>query len=183
MTSLFRSPADSWFRELTRIVLIVLFAFAAADKLLHFGGFITAIGSYQILPARTERFAAIFIIMAEFAIALGLLTRRWRQAASLAAILLLTTFTAVYLVADAEEVCGCWFTLTLNMGGPVHILQNLVFIGLSVLTWLDSQPPSSRPVVSSISSSGSHSAAAQESDDGRLGQVKMRDFEFGGKEV
>ena len=142
MKGLFRSPADSWFRELTRLVLVGLFTLAAADKLLHFDGFITAIGSYQILPAQAERFAAVFIIMAEFAIALGLLTKRWRPAACLASVLLLTTFTAVYLATDPEKVCGCWFTLTLNTGGPVHILQNLVFIGLSVLTWLDSRSPS-----------------------------------------
>jgi hypothetical protein len=160
MPGLFRSSADSWFRVLTRIVLVVLFTIAAADKLTHFGGFITAIASYHLLPARTERVVAIFIIMAEFAIALGLLTKRWRQAASLATVLLLATFTAVYLVTDPEKVCGCWFTLTLNTGGPVHILQNLVFIGLAVLTWLDSQSPSPKPGVSSISYPGSHSTAA-----------------------
>jgi uncharacterized membrane protein YhaH (DUF805 family) len=171
MPGLFRLPADSWFRALTRIVLVALFAIAAADKLTHFGGFITAIASYHLLPAGTERVVAIFIIMAEFAIALGLLTKRWRQAASLAAVLLLATFTTVYLVSDPEKICGCWFTLTLNTGGPVHVLQNLVFIGLAALTWLDSQSPSPRPGVSSIPYPGSHSTAAQATDDGGLGQV------------
>jgi uncharacterized membrane protein len=172
MTVPFRSRAASWLKTLTRIVLVALFTLAAIDKLAHFSGFITAIWSYHILPERTVRFAAIFIIMAELAIALGLLTKRWRQSACLAAVLLLATFTIVYLVAPPEGICGCWFTLTLNTGGPVHILQNLIFIGLSVLTWLDSQSSSTVSGVSSVSYPESHSTAAQESDDGRLRHVR-----------
>src|SRR5215218_1834251 len=118
MPGALRVRAASWLRELPRIILLVLFALAAVDKLTHFGGFITAIESYRLLPEGAARFAASFIIMAEAAIAFGLLTRRWRRPASLAAVLLLTTFTGVYLVAKPAGVCGCWFTLTLNTGGP-----------------------------------------------------------------
>lgn len=171
MTGLFRSRVAPWLKGLTIIILVALFTLAAVDKLAHFGGFITAIASYHLLPDGTERFAAIFIIMAELAIGLGLLMKRWRQAACVAAVLLLSTFTIVYLFASPEGICGCWFTLTLNTGGPVHILQNLVFIGLSILTWLDSRSYTTTGA-SSVSYTESHSTAAQESDDGRLRQVQ-----------
>ena len=148
----------SLLREIPRFVLVALFIFAAIDKVIHFGGFVTAVQSYQLLPTRLEHSAAIFFIMAEFAIALGLLTKRLRRQACLAAVLLLATFTAVYLAIKPAGVCGCWFTLTLNAGGYFHILQNLVFIGLALLTWPD-RSPSLDP--SSTLYPGSHSTAPQ----------------------
>ena len=164
LTARLRTLPASLLRELPRIILIALFSFAAIDKLIHFDGFVTAIHSYKLLPSNLESFAAIFFIMAEFAIALGLLTTRWRRAACLSAVLLLGTFTLVYLAVDPGRVCGCWFTLTLNSGGYFHILQNLVFIGLAILTWMDHRTP--KPVPLSVPYSTSTSTA--ESDDGRL---------------
>lgn len=166
------SRAASWLKELPRFILIGLFAFAAVDKIFHFHGFVTAVQSYRLLPAQVEYAAAIFFILAELGIALGLLIRRWRRSASLAAVLLLALFTGVYLVARPESVCGCWFTLTLNTGGSFHILQNLVFIGLAVLTWFDSKPSSSSSDTSSDFYSQRHSTAAQQADDGRLNHVR-----------
>lgn len=154
----------SLLKEIPRFVLIGLFGFAAVDKVIHLEGFVTAVESYHLLPASLVRPAAIFFIMAEFAIAFGLLTKRWRSAACLAAVLLLGTFTVVYLAVSPARVCGCWFTLTLNSGGYFHILQNLVFIALAILTWMDHKP--SKPDASSAFYSTSTSTA--ESDDGRL---------------
>lgn len=153
----------SLLRELPRFILIGLFSFAAIDKLIHFRGFVAAVQSYQLLPSRLENSAAIFFIMAEFAIALGLLTKQWRRPAAVSAVLLLGTFTVVYLAVRPAGVCGCWFTLTLNSGGYVHILQNLVFIALAILTWMDHEP--SKPAPSVLYSNNPSTA---ESDDGRL---------------
>ena len=144
-TAALRMLPTLFLRELPRIVLIALFAFAAVDKVTHFRGFVTAVESYELLPAKINYPAAIFFIFAEFAIALGLLTKRWHRPAALAAVLLLATFTTVYLVAHPAGVCGCWFTLTLSSGGYFHILQNLIFIALAVLTWFDSRSVSFRP--------------------------------------
>ncbi|HEV7396441.1 MAG TPA: MauE/DoxX family redox-associated membrane protein [Pyrinomonadaceae bacterium] len=164
VTARLRTLTASFLRELPRFILIALFGLASIDKLLHFRGFVAAIQSYQLLPARLESFAATFFIMAEFAIALGLLTKRWRRAACLSAVLLLGTFTVVYLAVNPGRVCGCWFTLTLNSGGYVHILQNLVFIGLAILTWVDHK--SSKP--DPLSESYPTSTSTAEADDGRL---------------
>ncbi|HEX8119430.1 MAG TPA: MauE/DoxX family redox-associated membrane protein, partial [Pyrinomonadaceae bacterium] len=132
-----RSHAGKWMREVPAFILAALFAVAAVDQLTHFGGVATAVKSYRLLPAGAERGAVSFIIMAELATALGILLRRWRRPACLAAVLLLSCFTAVYLSTSPASFCGSRFTLTLNTGGPVYILQNLVFIGLAVLSWAD----------------------------------------------
>lgn len=163
-TESLRTLPASFLRELPRLILIALFSIAAIDKLFHFDGFVTAIHSYEVLPAWLEYFAAIFILMAEFAIALGLVTKRWRGPACVSAVLLLATFTVAYLAVDPTQVCGCWFTLTLSSGGYFHILQNLVFIALAILTWMDHR--STRPDASSGLYSTSSSTA--ESGDGRL---------------
>lgn len=161
MRGLFRSrPSSSWLNELPRFILIALFIVAAVDKVTHFSGFVSALGTFHVLRGGTERFAAIFIITAEAAIALGLIFRRWRRPACVAAGLLLATFTAASLAAPPRLVCGTWFTLTLNTGQPIYIFQNLVFIGLAVIAWMDAHPPSAEPDTSSNSNPNRHSAAA-----------------------
>lgn len=140
-----RPRVTRWLKPLPGMILAALFAVAALDQLTHFGGFVVAVRSYHLLPAGAERFAAIFIIMAELATALGLLLRRWRRPASLAAVLLLAGITAIYMVAIPEGICGSRFTLTLNIGGSLPILQNLAFIGLAALTWVDNPPRPTKP--------------------------------------
>lgn len=162
-TESLRALPASLLRELPRLILIALFSFAAIDKLIHFRGFVAAIYSYQLLPSGLEPYAAIFFIMAELAIALGLLTKQWRRTACLSTVLLLGIFTIAYLAIDPANVCGCWFTLTLNSGGYFHILQNLVFIGLAILTWMDD-----RTLKPDALSESYHSPSTAESDDGRL---------------
>lgn len=171
MRGIFRSRVSSWLKELPRFILVALFGYAAIDKLLHFQGFVAAVQSYQLLPDRIEYSTAIFFIIAELAIAIALVTRRWRRQASISAVLLLGLFTTVYLMARPESVCGCWFTLTLNTGGSFNILQNLIFIGLAIITWLDSKSLSSRSGLSSISPPDRHSTVLPQPGDGRLNQV------------
>src|ERR1044072_3132120 len=165
-TALRKFPA-LFVRELPRIVLIALFTFAAIDKVLHFRGFVTAVESYELLPVKLSYSAAIFFVIAEFGIAFGLLTRHWRRQAALAAVLLLALFTIVYMVASPSGVCGCWFTLTLSSGGYFHILQNLIFIALAVLTWTDSRSLSTESNIHPLPAE-SNSSALQEFDDGSL---------------
>jgi uncharacterized membrane protein YphA (DoxX/SURF4 family) len=164
LTERLRTLPASFIRELPRIILIALFSLAAVDKLFHFRGFVAAIQSYHLLPSKLENAAAIFFLMAEFAIALGLLTRRWRRPAALSAVILLSTFTIVYLAVNPVGVCGCWFTLTLNSGGYYHILQNLVFIALAIVTWMDHKPSRRKTELDLYPDRPS----TVESDDGRL---------------
>jgi hypothetical protein len=152
MRGLFRShSSSSWLNELPRLILISLFTLTAIDKATHFDGVIAALSSFGLLRAGTERFVAIFIITAEFAIALGLVLRRSCRPACIAAALLLVTFILASLVAPPQLTCGTWFTLTLNTGRPIDIFQNLVFIGLAVMAWMDAQPPPAESDTSSDS--------------------------------
>jgi uncharacterized membrane protein YhaH (DUF805 family) len=161
MRGLFRSrPSSSWLNELPRFILIALFIVTATDKAAHFNGFVNALWTFHLLRGGMERFAAVFIITAEFAIALGLLLRRWRRPACGAAVLLLATFAAVSLLSPPKVTCGTWFTLTLGTGRPIQIFQNLIFIGLAVMVWLDAQPTPAEPEASPVSSPVSHSAVA-----------------------
>jgi hypothetical protein len=58
LTERLRTLPVSLLKELPRFILIGLFSFAAIDKLIHFGGFVTAIHSYQLLPSWLEHYAA-----------------------------------------------------------------------------------------------------------------------------
>ena len=128
--------------QLPRIILAGLFCFAGFDKLLHYSKFLSTLESYHILPPTMEGYVAPFIIMAELGICAGLLRRSSVRVAALSAMMVLAGFTLVY-VTSPEEACGCWFTLTLATGKPIHIFQNLLFIGLATLAWMGSQKPSS----------------------------------------
>jgi len=161
MRGLFRSrPSSSWLNELPRFILIALFMVTAVDKAAHFNGFVNALWTFHLLRVGTERFVAIFIITAEFAVALGLLLRRWRRPACGAAVLLLATFTAISLIVPPKVTCGTWFTLTLNTGKPLQIFQNLIFMGLAVMVWLDTRQTPGEPESSPVSSPAGHSAVA-----------------------
>jgi hypothetical protein len=120
------------------IALVALFGFAATDKLAHFWRFVLAIHSYKLVPVSIETTTAVFIILSEFLVAVGLLFHKWRRLSALLSLTLLSMFTIVYLIAAPEELCGCWFSFTLSKGGPWHIAQNIVFAGLALFVWLDS---------------------------------------------
>lgn len=126
-----------------RIILAGVFCFSGLDKLAHYAKFLTALESYRILPPATEVYFAPFIIISELAISTGLLRRSWVRIAALSAMMLLVAFTLVY-VSSPEKTCGCWFTLTLATGKPIHIFQNLIFISLATLTWMGSRLPLSQ---------------------------------------
>jgi uncharacterized membrane protein YphA (DoxX/SURF4 family) len=165
-----RRSIVSFSRVLPILLLVVLFGFSAIDKLIHLSGFTIALHDYHVLPVSTERYAAFFIIMAEATISIGLLIRRWRRSACLSGALLLAFFTIVYLAAAPEGACGCWFTLTMAKGRPLHIIQNLIFVGLAVLTWLDSRILTDEPEGAYPIYAGLNSAVYKgEPDSGKLG--------------
>jgi hypothetical protein len=132
-------------RWLPAIALIGLFGLAAADKLLHFWRFVLALHSYHLVPVRFETAAAVFIILAEFLVALGLLFHSWRRLSALLALALLATFTTIYLIAAPEDLCGCWFSFTLSKGGLWNVIQNTVFAGIAMFVWLDSAQQGTAP--------------------------------------
>jgi uncharacterized membrane protein YphA (DoxX/SURF4 family) len=125
---------------LSTVFLAVVFLFAGIDKVFHFGGFVTALASYAVVPAAVARYLALPVILSELWVGVGLLIPRWRPTAALAAALLLAVFTvalAVNLVYSPGSLCGCWFTITLGRSTRLHVLQNVVLLALAVSVWLD----------------------------------------------
>ena len=117
--------------------LVALFAFSAADKLLHVGGFINAIDDYKILPIPLGALLAPLLIAAEFAVAVGLALRRWRRVAALQAAGLMALFTIAILsqrLLGRRGICGCWFSIT-ALPDNAHLVFNVLVLGLSLAVW------------------------------------------------
>lgn len=124
-----------------------LFLYAGVDKLLHYSGFVNALGNYVLMPRGWAPVFAPPVILAELAIGAGLLVRPWRRTAALLGAALLAVFTVALLVnarLGDNGICGCWFSLTLARGTGMHTLFNLLFIALAGFAWADARQQSER---------------------------------------
>jgi uncharacterized membrane protein YphA (DoxX/SURF4 family) len=120
--------------------LAAIFLFAGFDKVYHYEGFINALNSYSLIPRGGAQLLAMPLILAEICTGLGLAVASWRRHAAFTATALLALFTVALTVNHfirPGSICGCWFTLTLAKGTKLHILQNLVLLGLSISIWYD----------------------------------------------
>lgn len=126
---------DRVVRALSLTLLVGLFLFSGTDKLLHYGGFVTALGSYVVLPRGVAPYIAPALIGSELWIAVGLMIQRWRPSASaLGAVLLLVFAVALFVnrYYNPGAICGCWFTLTLGKSTALHVTQNLLLAAVAV---------------------------------------------------
>ena len=118
------------------LVAAVLFL-AGLDKLFHYAGFVNALRSYILVPTGWADFLAAPVIGVEMVVAVALLLPATRSMAAAGAAILLAVFTAA-LSADLwlgnQEVCGCWFSVTVAPGGW-HVFQNLILIALAANGW------------------------------------------------
>ena len=123
--------------------LAAIFLYAGIDKAFHYDGFVNALASYAVVPAGLAQILAPAVIVAEVWIGLGLLWRPWRAQAALVGAAILGVFTialAINQVYAPGTDCGCWFTFTLAQGTGMHIVQNLVFLGLALTLWWGERP-------------------------------------------
>lgn len=124
---------DRWVRFGSIVLLASLFLLSAFDKLLHYDGFLTAVGNYVILPTGVAPYVAPIVICTEFLGGFGLLVNGWRRpAAFLISILLLiyAIMLSINKYYNPSAICGCWFSITLGESTLTHIIQNLL------LAWL-----------------------------------------------
>lgn len=128
--------------------LAVVFLYAGLDKLFHYGGFLSALRGYLLVPDGWEPGLAPSVILVELWLGCSLFSRPWRGRAAAAAAGVLSLFTLATAInarwAPGVE-CGCWFTLTLGESTASHILQNLVLLGLALSIWLDERGPAGQP--------------------------------------
>ncbi len=127
-----------WIPKLPVFFVAIVFVLAGIDKLFHYSGFVTALGSYALLPQSFAPFVAMPLIGVEILVGLAIFSSRLRASALLAAATLLATFTValtVNLFVLPGSICGCWFTVTLGTATEAHIAQNLFMLGLTLIGW------------------------------------------------
>ncbi len=127
---------------LSALFLSGVFLYGGIDKALHYDGFVNALTSYSAVPGALANLLAPVLILAELWIAVGLLWHRWRAAAAITAAGVLVLFTsalAANLGTPPGSLCGCWFTITLAKSTPIHLVQNLIFLGLALTVWRQAQ--------------------------------------------
>ncbi len=94
-----------------RVVVAGAFVFAGVIKAAHPGAFATEIDHYRMLPASASTLAAAALPYAEILAGLGLLLRKWRDAAALLLALMLAAFVVALASAWARGLdirCGCF---------------------------------------------------------------------------
>lgn len=132
-----------WISVVSAFFLAAVLLYAGIDKAFHYNGFVDALTSYVLVPAGLAQTLAPAVILAEIWIGLGLLWKPWRGWAALTGAVTLGVFTialAVNQIYAPGTVCGCWFTVTLGQSSAMHIVSNLVLMGLALTLWWDLRP-------------------------------------------
>lgn len=117
------------------LLLAAIFLFSGIDKIVHYQGFINALMDYVLVPRGTSSTLAPVVIAVELCIGIGLLLRPWRRQAALVAAGTLAVFTTALVfnyLYGGRGICGCWFTITLAKSSEMHVLQNLLLLGLAL---------------------------------------------------
>lgn len=125
--------------------LSIIFLYAGVDKVVHYDGFVNALGSYALVPTSLAAGLAPAVILLEVLVGLGLLFSSWRSRAALLGAATLAVFTValvVNLIVAPGSVCGCWFSITLAESDGAHIGLNLLLAGLALTLWAQGQEPS-----------------------------------------
>ena len=129
------------FIEIISLLLIVLFVYAAASKLLDIDKFSAQIGQSPILTA-VAPLLSWAIPFLEFGVALLLASMRYRLIGMYAAFFLMFTFT-VYVIAvlrfSPYVPCACGGVIE-TLGWKGHLYFNIAFTALSYTgVWLQSK--------------------------------------------
>jgi len=125
------------------LILSVIFLFSGADKAFHYEGFVNALRNYVLVPRGTAPYLAMPVIAVELLVGAGLLLKRHRAAAALAAAALLSLFSLAVgfnHLYGARGICGCWFTITLAKGTGMHLAQNLLLAAIALVVWWEARP-------------------------------------------
>jgi hypothetical protein len=123
---------------LCSIGLALVFAAAAAPKLLNPDAFSLAIYRYQLLPHSLVNLLAIYLPWLELCSAAFILWPRYRDAAAMLALGMLVMFTAAIGISMARGIdvsCGC-FTLSADAHqlGWTNVLRNVAL--LAAAAWV-----------------------------------------------
>lgn len=122
--------------------LAALHLAAAGAKLLDLRGFAAVLADYRLAPAALLLPLAIFAVLVELAIGVGLLLAPWRRAAALAAAAVAAVYGIVLTVTLARGIalpnCGCF---GVYLARPLTILSPLEDAALVLAAWLVARRP------------------------------------------
>jgi uncharacterized membrane protein YphA (DoxX/SURF4 family) len=130
------------------LLLAAIFLFSGVDKIVHYQGFLNALRDYLVVPRGWAASLAPAIVILELGVGAALLFRPWRRTALATAAGVLALFSVVLetnFMLGGRGVCGCWFTLTLSKSTPLHVVQNLMLMGLALMVWWSEKGTGNRP--------------------------------------
>lgn len=119
-------------------VMGVIFVVAGMNKILHYSLFIDRISSYGVVSMHLVPFLASPLILAEMWVGVGFFIGSCRKLAAISSSILLVLFGVVLSVAylkGSNSACGCMLPFGSQTIGPVHIVQDLVLLLLSIVIW------------------------------------------------
>ena len=129
--------------EIARYLLILLFAYTAASKMLTYPLFVVQIGLSPILPAFTQKVAWV-VPLVEFLVALMLAVPDTRIIGFYSSWVLMLSFTlyvAAILTIASHVPCSCGGVLE-ALSWEQHLVFNFTFLALNtlVLIWYYRNP-------------------------------------------
>jgi len=119
-------------------VLGIIFVVAGVNKILHYSLFIAQISAYGAIAMYIAPYLASPLILAEIWVGLGLFVGSWRKLAAISSNVLLVIFGVVLSMGyfkGSNSACGCLLPIGSQTIGLIHIIQDLVLVGLSIFVW------------------------------------------------
>ncbi|MEJ2628071.1 MAG: MauE/DoxX family redox-associated membrane protein [bacterium] len=128
-----------WMAIILRFGFGILFLYSSYHKILHPWEFSFDVENYRIVGEGLSRLIAVWIPYLELIVALLLISGIWLKEAILMNYLLMQLFFILVIQAYIRGLdinCGCFHTGGEGTIGPVKIIENLIFLGLSVVLLL-----------------------------------------------
>jgi hypothetical protein len=125
-------PIDPLLGSVSRLVVSLLFAAAAIDKLRNRPMFLAVLREYRLLPAPLVAPAAVAVVCAELFAAAGIWWPGLRTVAAAVAAGLLVAYAAaigINLLRGRREIdCGCTFGQARQMLSPALLVRNALLL-------------------------------------------------------
>ena len=126
------------FTEITSLLFVLLFVYAATSKLLDFGNFRVQLGQSPLLSAFAS-WVSWLVPLTELGIAVLLMIPKWRFIGLFLSLAMMSMFTAyIFIVLHYSSFvpCSCGGILE-KMSWDAHLLFNIafVFLSLAALLW------------------------------------------------
>ncbi|MFO7889662.1 MAG: MauE/DoxX family redox-associated membrane protein [bacterium] len=131
-----KQQLKKWVALFLRLGFGVLLIFSSFHKIMHPWDFSFDVENYRIVGEAVSQLAAVWLPYFELLLALFLISGIWLQAAVIMNFLLMQLFFILILQAFIRGLdinCGCFYSGEGSPIGPVKIIENIVFLGFSLM--------------------------------------------------